>query len=212
MKHFPLLPLLLLTLLAGGTTASAQSVRMRDLFATMPDSLMPTLTRNNRLDCIDFIENQMEAKVRDRYEHTAELKQLTADYLLFETSEVSRVEMKLLPLPADSLPSVLVVYTVQGTAPDSHFALFDAQWRPQPLARLPLARPAVEQFFPQPSTEPADSLASALAWLRDLPLLEARLSPDAPTLTWRISLQELGREERKQCESLVQPVVVKLLP
>ena len=36
--------------------ASADGVKIRDVFREMPDSLMPYLSLNNRLDFIDFIE------------------------------------------------------------------------------------------------------------------------------------------------------------
>ena len=45
---------------------SLAAQKMRDVFATMPDSVLGLMTKNNRLDCIDFIENDMEAKVRNR--------------------------------------------------------------------------------------------------------------------------------------------------
>ena len=41
---------------------------MRDVFAQMPDSVLPAVTRNNRLDCIDFIDNNLEAKVRNAFD------------------------------------------------------------------------------------------------------------------------------------------------
>ena len=45
----------ILALLVG--QASAQEPTMRDVFRQMPDSLMPYLTQNDRLDFIDFIES-----------------------------------------------------------------------------------------------------------------------------------------------------------
>ena len=42
---------LFLTLSAVSLTAAD----MKDVFSAMPDSVLPTLTRNNRLDMIDFV-------------------------------------------------------------------------------------------------------------------------------------------------------------
>ena len=36
-------------------TAWAQEVKMRDIFAQAPDSIFPLMTKNNKLDCIDFL-------------------------------------------------------------------------------------------------------------------------------------------------------------
>ena len=51
-----------------------QAQKMRDVFAAMPDSVLGIMTKNNRLDCIDFIENDMEAKVRNRFDGFSVLK------------------------------------------------------------------------------------------------------------------------------------------
>ena len=43
----------------------AQDLKMRDVFNHMPDSLMPYLSHNNRLDFIDFIDSNMKSEVRN---------------------------------------------------------------------------------------------------------------------------------------------------
>ena len=53
---------ILLVLMMG--QASAQELKMRDVFKQMPDSLLPYLTQNNRLDFIDFMDSNMVAIVR----------------------------------------------------------------------------------------------------------------------------------------------------
>ena len=84
--------------------------RMRDVFASMPDSVLEVMTKNNRLDCIDFIENNMEARVRNRFDGFSELKTLTKDYLNLNLTSSCLVEMKLLPV-ADSISYICVVKT-----------------------------------------------------------------------------------------------------
>lgn len=46
---------------------SAQDVTIRDIFKQMPDSLMPYLSQNNRLDFIDFLDSHMKAEVRNTF-------------------------------------------------------------------------------------------------------------------------------------------------
>ena len=59
-KKFSWLPVLFLILTISGR---AEDVRMKDVFRLMPDSLFPTLSANNRLDMIDFMDSQMKAEV-----------------------------------------------------------------------------------------------------------------------------------------------------
>ena len=77
---------------------------MRDVFAAMPDSILPMVTRNNRLDCIDFIENNMEAKVRNVADEYVTLEALTKDYARFRTSAAAVMELKLLHVEAHPQP------------------------------------------------------------------------------------------------------------
>ena len=72
MKKIFLSSLLFLVVLS-----SCAQVRMRDVFAQLPDSVLPLLTKNNRLDCIDFIENNMEARVKNRFNDHVVLEALT---------------------------------------------------------------------------------------------------------------------------------------
>ena len=98
--------------------ASAQ-ILMRDVFGAMPDSVLPLVSKNNRLDCIDFIENNMEAKVRNLLDEYVTLEALTNDYARFRTSASALMELKLLPT-SDSTSVLCVVTTAQmgeaGTA------------------------------------------------------------------------------------------------
>ena len=55
-----------LSIYGNVVTADSDSIRMRQVFAEMPDSILGILTKYNRLDCIDFIENNLPAKVENR--------------------------------------------------------------------------------------------------------------------------------------------------
>lgn len=82
--------IILLSLLGQMMCLSMYSqVRMRDIFASAPDSVFPLLTRNNRLDCIDFIENKMPARVKNRLDNVVELLKLGDAYLQLRTSSVA---------------------------------------------------------------------------------------------------------------------------
>ncbi|MBQ9190594.1 MAG: DUF3256 family protein, partial [Bacteroidaceae bacterium] len=107
---------------------SAQNPKMRDVFAAMPDSVCPLVTRNNRLDCIDFIENGMEAKVRNVFDEYVTLEVLTADYARFRSSSSSLLEMKLLPT-TDSTAVLCLLRTAQTGEPGTPLRLEDTTIR-----------------------------------------------------------------------------------
>lgn len=175
---------------------TAQQVKMRDVFAQAPDSIFPLLTKNNRLDCIDFIENNMKARVKNRFDTYSELTALTDNYLRLQVTEKSTVEMKLF---SDSL--LCLVRTYQGPVADSDVFFFDVHWQP---AAYTLERPTAERFF-QP-----DADAEVCGMLRQLPLIKATLSPDDTTLTWELQTGELTKEQREKASAALRPLVVRL--
>ena len=93
MRRYWLLGCLLLLLLQTGR---AEGLKMRDVFKQMPDSLMPYLSENNRLDFIDFIDSQMKAEVKNRLGGTSEMTVLTDSTLSIRMSAALQVDMLLL--------------------------------------------------------------------------------------------------------------------
>ena len=98
-------------LLCITSVCSAQGLALRDAFRQMPDSVMPTLTQNNRLDCLDFLDAGMKAEVRNRLGGTSVMTALTPDSLSLQVSPALRVDMLLLTLaePIDTVDQVIVV-------------------------------------------------------------------------------------------------------
>ena len=163
-------------------TAWAQEVKMRDIFAQAPDSIFPLMTKNNKLDCIDFIENNMRARVKNKFDTYSELTMLTNDYLRLQQSEKSMVEMKIF---SDSL--LCMVHTFLGPAADSEVSFYNLNWEP---VSYPLERPKADDFFP-PETD-----AEVSGLLRQLPLIKAALSPEDTTLTWELQTTELTKVQK----------------
>lgn len=92
-------------------SASAQDLKIADVFRQMPDSIMPYLTENDRLDFIDFLDSNMKAEVKNRLGGTSEMTGLTSDSLSIRMSESSRIDMFLMTLdePIDTITQVVAV-------------------------------------------------------------------------------------------------------
>ena len=124
-------------LLSVATCMSAGAVEIKDVFAAMPDSVLPTLTRNNRLDMVDFVESGMKAEVNDVFDGKSTLDTLTADYLHLTLSNAVKAEMKLLPSMealADSSECVVCLVITYGVQPkESGVRLFTQKWLPLPV-------------------------------------------------------------------------------
>ena len=112
----------------------AQEPTMAALFKEMPDSLMPYLTKNNRLDMLDFMEAGMKAEVTNRLEGRSVMTFLSADSLFLQLSDVLTVGMKLQQVdePIDSsrvLIRVLRTYVVNEKQAECIEDVYTSAWR-----------------------------------------------------------------------------------
>lgn len=100
------------TILCATAAMAEEAHNMRDLFREMPDSLLPYLTHNNRLDLMDFIDSKMKAEVKNAFDGTTEMTCLSDDSLTIRLNEASAVDMRLMQLDgteADSCRHVICV-------------------------------------------------------------------------------------------------------
>lgn len=110
--------------------------KMSDVLATMPDSLFPYLSKNNRLDMIDFIASSMKAEVSNGLGGISKLLKLNSDYLKMQASATTLVEMKLLPDSVNRNDTagkqiVCMVTTFGESHPkESKVEFFTTQWKP----------------------------------------------------------------------------------
>jgi hypothetical protein len=115
--------------------ASAQDLKISDVFKQMPDSLMPYLTTNNRLDFIDFMESDMKAEVSNMTGGVSEMTALTDDSLSIRMSEALRVDMMLMNLdePIDSIHRVIVfieTFLTDSIYGESVCKTYSVDWQP----------------------------------------------------------------------------------
>ncbi len=118
-------------MLANG--AFAQTT-MSEALKSMPDSLMPYLTHNNRLDCIDFCEANMKAEVRNVFEGKSELLQLTSNYALFRLNDASSVELVL--LNTDAQQFICMIQTYGTDLRESVISFYTTSWQQLPTEQF----------------------------------------------------------------------------
>ncbi len=116
-----------LLLIVASPLISPAQTKMRDVFAAMPDSVIPYLTKNNRLDCIDFIEGNVKMEVENMFETKSLMEELTADYLKMRLNETTTLQLKMLTAQGcDTL--ICMIKTMKLPEEDSYMQLFDLKW------------------------------------------------------------------------------------
>lgn len=115
--------------------SAAAQVTMRDVFKQMPDSIVPYLVENNRLDFIDFIDSDMAAEVTNGLVGKSVLQKLTDAYLQMALTEASSLSMKLLDVtePVDSAQQVICLVRTYGTdLQESQISFYSVKWNQLP--------------------------------------------------------------------------------
>ena len=175
---------------------SATAQNMKSVFVSMPDSIAPLLTQTNKEDCIDFLDSNMKAVVKNRFGNEAEMKALTENYVLMQTSPVGTLEMKLLPVN-DSTNVVCMVKTVCASACDSEVHFYTSDWSKKLDAKNFLQTPEADAFFlPNDTLTDEDILIRKKA---DMHLMKVSLSQDDASLTYIYSTPDyLNKEDREK--------------
>ena len=168
---------------------------MKSVFIAMPDSVLPLLTKVNKEDCIDFLASNMKAEVTNRFGNKVEMKALTDDYVQIQTSAVSTLEMKLLPVN-DTTKVICMVRTVCASACDSDIHFYTSDWSKELNAASFLQRPLADAFF-----LPNDTLSDEGIFIRkkaDMHLMKASLSKDDTSLTFIYTTPDYLNKEDKE--------------
>ena len=188
---------------------SVVAQEMRTVFVAMPDSVTPLLTKVNREDCIDFLDSNMKAIVKNRFGKAAEMKMLTSDYVQMQISEASTLEMKLLPVN-DSTKVVCMVKTVCASACDSSIRFYTSDWSKELAAKDFLQVPSGNDFFlPNDSPTDEDAITRKKA---DMHLMKASLSKEDTSLTFIYTTPDhLNKEDREKMLPLLkkEPIVLR---
>lgn len=124
----------IIVFLLSVNTVCADEVTIASLFSAMPDSLMPYLTKNNRLDMIDFMEAKMKAEVTNLLDGKSEMTALTTDSLSIRMNGVLTVDMVLITLdePVDSSSvgiRIVRTYTLNENQAERVVDTYSSAWR-----------------------------------------------------------------------------------
>jgi hypothetical protein len=117
---------LFIVLLTCFNTIHSQSVDW--YFIKMPVNLLPTLPENSKKDLVDFFKNDRTAVMPDTFGGEMNLKILTGDYLLLQTSQASGIQLKMLPVN-DSVRVIALINTAYAPLQSSIIRFYDTDWK-----------------------------------------------------------------------------------
>lgn len=181
------------------TIASAQDVTMKDVFASMPDSIFPYLSHNNRLDMIDFRESGMKAVIDNSLGGKSTLDTLTADYLHLSLNEATTVEMKLVESDRllDDTTKTIVCLSTTFSGMESNMEFYTSKWH-----KLPININSYRQgLTARPDTMSIDTYNDLLR-LASGYCVVAKLSPSSEDIELTPTFPYANEEEKDKLSSI----------
>ena len=183
--------------------AWAQSL-MRNLFENIPDSVFPLLTRNNRLDMIDFYDNKMSAQVTNRLDGKSELKKMSDSYICLQMTSANREELLLLT-KRDSSQIVLRLSTFMSPIAESSFCFYTTAWSVLKEKSL-LTPPTIKDFWLE-NDACDDKQLSRAKEMMNAPFIEAKINPENFSVDFSLSQLGLTADDRKFVANYLRPVI-----
>lgn len=191
-------------LVIGLTMAMGVEARsMREIWISLPDSLLPYVDRNHRLEMVEFIDMNLNGDVDNLFGGKSEMDTITTDYIGLTLSQSSSMQIKRLPVAGgDSL--LCVVKTYLGPAAESEVVFYHQDWTPASVM-LSLDSAGTARWMPRllvkPDTMSEEHFVHYKTFISPY-IVGARLSPDDDNLELRLSLPMPVREEKQALEAM----------
>ena len=178
---------------------AAVAADLRTLFIDMPDSIMPTLTRSDRMDFIDYMDSGMKARVRNKLDGESVMTQLEDNMLTVMTSRSGRMNMVLFKMKKDR-NLICIIRTVTAKYEDSRLYFYTEDWKPVPAEEL-IELPQFDDYLTKEALH-NDSLDvfKKMSMLR----LQSAAAVDGGLEFRYTSLEDLG-EDAERYESWFKP-------
>ena len=108
---------------------SLQAQTMRELWTSMPDSIVPYLNNSLRTELADYKEMKVTAAVKNLLGDTTTIEQMTAHYMSVKLNSTSELELR--KLDNNTFAMVRTLYTPEA---ESELTLYNTDWTTKPCA------------------------------------------------------------------------------
>ncbi len=111
--------------------ANAQTIR--DVFTSMPDTIISILTHNDRLDLLDYAEANNSTPVKNRFGGSCTIDKMTDKYLHLHLTSQTDVTIKIMDYNGTKAVCLIRTSAIDNKK-DSHVSFYSTAWKPMPAA------------------------------------------------------------------------------
>lgn len=200
-----ILAIVLSWFLVTGISAQPQSSAMRDVWVSLPDSLLPYLNAQARMELADRYGTDASQPVKGAFEESATIDTLTATYLSATLNAAVRLQLRLLEHTPDTI--LCMVKTYYGPSPDSEVSFFTTRW--QRLETNSFMRSLTDADLLHRPEDLSEERYDELCKMLDPRLVCMTLPADESALICWLSIPMVSREEKVLLEPLLLQTKLK---
>lgn len=174
---------------------NASAIQIRDVWMSMPDSIMPHVNQKIREELLTLADKHLLSETNNLLGEKTVVDTLTTDYMAVNMSESLHMQMRLLPTTdGDSL--LCVVRTYGTSVKESVVSLYKTDW-----TKLSDMTFDIHEFVHKPDTMQTDKYDELILTL-DPYLFAASLSENDNTLTVIPSAVNITSEEKQALNNI----------
>jgi len=197
MRKITVIALLCLALNAGAWD-------VKEALHNIPDTIFPSLSRNNILDMVDFKEANMKAEVANRLGGKSEMLRLTGNFTEIKLSDNCIAEMKTVNI--DGEDRICLVETFTAPAAQSSITFYDSKWK-----RLQVREPqiTVDDLTCKPDT--MDETTFKRLQNNIWPVMKKiNIDDDTDNIDYCLSMPLINEEEKTKTNAILTQKSVKI--
>lgn len=173
---------------------------MREVWVTMPDSVIPYLNQKLRAELIDYWDMKAEAKVKNILGGNTKLEELNDKFMAVKLNGNTDVSFRLLNT-ADSSYIICMVKTISAPAKESTVSLYSSDWQPlNGEYGLSMGHNAddIKSSFIMPRDTMAVEQYNKLCAMVEPVMVAAELNKDEDSITFSLSTPFITKKEKEE--------------
>lgn len=166
---------------------SMKARTIKDIFLSEPGYLMPLMSKNTKMDMVDYLNVGQMAEVNNALGKGSHFNKVTDNYMSVHISNSSTVELLLMPVSKrDTI--VVAVTTFTLPAKDSRIEFFTTDWKRYVRTESFMKEPTMKDFvsIPKGDKTKKETVLAAI----DFPVIQYHINPDNNTIIATHSLKE----------------------
>lgn len=192
--------------------ALAQS-NMKELWASMPDSLIPYLSKSNRIEMADLKGMNVKAEVKNAYDDNCILDTITSDFMSVTLSESSYLQMGLLPYNGSQI--ICMVYGFKSPLPECELRFYSSEWRMLDMyvggkscRFLDDAEHISTSLLCKPDSMSEDRYKEIKAMIEPM-MVEIKISPNEKSVIFDMKSPILKKDDSDAIKSIIRQIKFK---